>query len=445
MINFIKYTAPSWYFNLRSDGDIPYYIDIDKCNLPDVKKHLSETNAYSGPLSQKIDYAHQLFLKGLISDQKNAALTFEAKNIPIKDCYLFIKRFYHPAWVFIVFMFRILELKNPFVEVIAVMQCLKHSRINTNQNHIGYHLDSFTFPIVQQQPKVSVIIPTLNRYKYLKDVFKDLEKQDYRNFEVLVADQSDLFEAEFYTGWKLDLSVWNQKEKALWLARNTAIQKASGAYILLYDDDSLVDENWITNHLKCIEFFNCEISSGASISVVGGKVPDHYSYFRWSDQIDTGNVMLKREVFEQIGLFDRQFEKQRQGDGEFGLRAYLYGFKNISNPLAKRIHLKVSEGGLREMGSWDSWRPKNFFAPRPIPSVLYLIRKYFGRAAALREIAISGSFSIVPYRFKRNNKTMIIGAILGSVTLPILLVSILRSWRLSSIKLKQGAKIAWLQ
>jgi GT2 family glycosyltransferase len=90
-------------------------------------------------------------------------------------------------------------------------------------------------------------------------------------------------------------------------------------------------------------------------------VPQNYSFFRVSDQIDTGNVLIKRDVFQTIGLFDRQFEKQRMGDGEYGLRAYLEGFLNVSNPYAKRLHLKVGTGGLRQMGSWDGFRPKKFF------------------------------------------------------------------------------------
>lgn len=102
------------------------------------------------------------------------------------------------------------------------------------------------------------------------------------------------------------------------------------------------------------------MSSGVSLSTVGAEIPENYSYFCWSSQLDTGNVLLKKDIFRKIGLFDRQFEKQRMGDGEYGLRAYLAGYKNISNPKAKRIHLKVSQGGLRvKGGSWDAWRPKN--------------------------------------------------------------------------------------
>ena len=124
-----------------------------------------------------------------------------------------------------------------------------------------------------------MVIPTLNRYYYLKDGLKDLEKQDYKNFEVILIDQSQLFKKTFYDDFKLDLSVEYQKELALWLARNNAIKKSKGDYILLFDDDSRVEPNWITNHLKCIDFFNADISSGVSISVVGDTVPKNYSFF----------------------------------------------------------------------------------------------------------------------------------------------------------------------
>lgn len=72
----------------------------------------------------------------------------------------------------------------------------------------------------------------------------------------------------------------------------------------------------------------------------------------------------------------------RGGDGEFGLRAYLSGIKSISNPISFCEDVKAPVGGLRQMGSWDSFRPTNLLAPRPIPSVLYYTRKYFGNKAA---------------------------------------------------------------
>jgi hypothetical protein len=137
-------------------------------------------------------------------------------------------------------------------------------------------------------------------------------------------------------------------------------------------------------------------------------------------------------------LFDRQFEKQRGGDGEFGLRAYLAGFNLVSNPNACCEDVKAPSGGLRQMGSWDGWRPKNFFAPRPVPSVLYLTRKYFGNRAAIYAIIMSVFPSVIPYRFKRNRKIMALGSILAVFLFPIIMVSVLRSWLLASQKLREG-------
>ena len=333
-------------------------------------------------------------------------------------------------------------MNNPYKEIKAFYNTRHVKRDNYALQHFEYPAyDAFESKLIEKQPLVSVIIPTLNRYEQLKDVFRDLERQSYKNFEVLVVDQTDDFQEAIYSGWNFKLDFWYQEEKALWKARNSAILKAKGDYMLLYDDDSLIEPDWIVEHLKTLDFFNADISSGVSISVIGAEIPKHYSYFRWSDQLDTGNVMIKKHVFTKTGLFDRQFEKQRMGDGEFGLRAYLAGFKNISNPKAKRVHLKVSQGGLRQMGNWDGWRPKQLFAPRPIPSVLYLCRSYFGNKASRYYLLINILPSIVPLKYKSNKTLKLFAFILFPILIPLIGIQVWISWRLSSKKLKQGPLI----
>ena len=304
---------------------------------------------------------------------------------------------------------------------------------------------TFKSLLVEEKPFVSIVIPTLNRYEYLKDVLEDLEKQDFKNFEVIIVDQSNPFQADFYKNFNLEINLVQQTERALWLARNQAIEVSKGNYILLFDDDSRVEANWITNHLKCLDFFKADISSGVSISALGAEVPKNYSFFRISDQIDTGNVLLKKQIFREIGLFDRQFEKQRMGDGEYGLRAYLNGYKNISNPYAGRIHLKVGSGGLREMGSLDAFRPKSLFAPRPIPSVLYLYRKYYGRKRSLLAILRSVPQSIIPYRYKKNKKMLVLGLLISLFLFPFVILQVFISWRLATKKLQEGPLIKNLE
>jgi hypothetical protein len=109
----------------------------------------------------------------------------------------------------------------------------------------------------------------------------------------------------------------------------------------------------------------------------------------------------------------------RMGDGEFGLRAYLNGFKSISHPLAKRLHLKVSEGGLRQVGSWDAFRTKKLLAPMPIPSVSYYYLTYFNKKALNRLFFQSILTSAIPYKYKGKKLFMPIFLFMSIIKLPI--------------------------
>jgi len=400
-------------------------------------------HGYQSSSAKNYDQSWRLVQKGYIGD----ADTYKKfKKLPVIDEYRFVRKNFHKAWVLYVLLIRLVTFKNPIVELFAYVKTRQVKRVDEHQKPLIYNdYSTYKSQLIQQQPLVSVIIPTLNRYPYLKDVLKDLEQQDYSNFEVIVVDQSEPFQEEFYDEFQLNINLIHQEEKALWLARNTAIKQSKGEYILLFDDDSRVDKDWITQHLKTLDFFKADLSSGVSISTQGAKVPANYAHFGISSQLDTGNVLLKKSVFKDLGLFDRQFEKQRMGDGEFGLRAYLSGYKNISNPYAKRLHLKVGSGGLRQMGSWDGFRPKKWLDPRPIPSVVYLFRSYHGNKAARWALLKTVPSSIMPYRYKSNSVMMLVGVLISIVISPLVFFQVWKSWSLASTKLKEGPMIEKLE
>ncbi|WP_179315817.1 glycosyltransferase family 2 protein [Winogradskyella undariae] len=435
---FLKFLQPTHYFQLFKTQGASVFPVVSELPI-EVREQLILNPIYLSKRSQEYDLSWQAIQRGYIG---NTLCYNNFKSLPLEDEYRFIRTYFHTAWVFYVLFLRLCSLCNPIKELHAFFKTRKVFRVVVLSDSIQQKkYQNFNSILLTEKPLVSVIIPTLNRYIYLKKVFKDLEEQNYLNFEVLVVDQTEAFDASVYEGWNLNLRCWQQKEKALWRARNEAIQEAKGEYFLLYDDDSLVDPNWISSHLKAIDYFKADISSGVSLSVIGAEVPKNYTYFRVSDQLDTGNVLIKRSVFETVGLFDRQFEKQRMGDGEFGLRCYLSGFLNVSNPDAKRVHLKVGYGGLRELGSWDAFRPKNILAPRPIPSVTYFYRRYFGSGATLLALLRMIPLSLIPYRYKNNKMLLILSVILSVFLLPFVFFQAYRSWKAASEKLKEGSKI----
>lgn len=443
---FIRYVTPTWYFNLAPRiGSVPYVINISL--LDDGQRKVVQMDYdYSSEIVSMLDSAYQAFHKGIINTDSKFMLDSSLASVTLSDEYHFIRKYYKSFWGLYILFIRILTLHNPFKEIIAYAKNNGVKKQNLNLKFAEYpEYHAFKSKLLDRNPFVSIIIPTLNRYRYLEDVIKDLEIQDYSNFEVIIIDQSENFNSEFYKNRSIELRVIEQKEKALWQARNSGIKIAKGDYLLFYDDDSRVGPDWITQHLKALDYFDADISSGVSLSLIGAEVPLNYSYFRWGDQIDTGNFLIKKDVFKTTGLFDCQFERQRMGDGEFGLRCYLNGFRNVSNPIAKRIHLKVSEGGLRQMGSWDAFRPRSIFSPRPIPSVNYLVRKYFGNNNAILNLLINVPPSIMPYRFKGNTFLMLLGSVLFVLILPIFIGSILVSWHKSTLMLNQGQKIEFLK
>jgi glycosyltransferase involved in cell wall biosynthesis len=436
--NFLTYLQPAHYFRLIRKDKTSVFPKIESAE-ESLRQKVKLDHGFQSDEAKAYDQSWRLIQKGYIGKVKTYSSFLK---LPLEDEYRFSRKNFHSIWVLYILLLRLLSLQNPVKELSVYWRTRHVKRVDEHQEPLTYSdYTTFTSKLIQQNPLVSVIIPTLNRYPYLKDVLLDLEHQDYKHFEVIVVDQSEPFQKDFYKDFKLNLKLIHQEEKALWLARNTAIQQSKGDYILLFDDDSRVDTDWITQHLKTLDYFKADLSSGVSISTQGAKVPANYAHFGISSQLDTGNVLVKKDIFRKIGLFDRQFEKQRMGDGEFGLRAYLEGFKNVSNPYAKRFHLKVGSGGLRQMGSWDGFRPKKWLDPRPIPSVVYLFRKYHGNTAARLALLKTVPSSIMPYRYKRNSYMMLLGMLISIIFSPFVFLQVYKSWSLASKKLQEGAKI----
>lgn len=374
-----------------------------------------------------LDLAYQALQLGYISKQSERSDIQDVIANRVSDNYRFIFRHFGTAKALYVLFWRIISLKNPAKDIYSFFANrelkIRLAYLETKKNGFQGELNL--------EPMVSVIIPTLNRYEYLKDVLSDLEKQTYKNFDVWICDQSDDYKENFYKSWNLDLHVFKQVEKALWRARNRCVEDSNGEYLLFFDDDSRVESNWIQKHLD-VALSGC-ISAGITDTLTGGGRGQKSDYYHMSEMLDTGNVMIKRSVFETAGVFDEKFERMRMGDGEYGLRCLLHGFPIVSNPHARRVHLKGESGGLRQMGAWDAIHSIGLFKPRPIPSSLYLARKHFDNETAVIYGLSQLPKSMIPYRFKGSGMLKKVPYLLGGLLVsPILLFTFWVSWRKST-------------
>ena len=116
---------------------------------------------------------------------------------------------------------------------------------------------------MNEQMKLSIIIPAYNAEPYLSELIECLAKQMREGVEVIIVDDGSdekvTGELKYLATW---LRIYRQKNKGAGAARNTGINRARGEYISFIDADDLVSENYIDNILeKCKHVFDvCEMS-----------------------------------------------------------------------------------------------------------------------------------------------------------------------------------------
>ena len=214
------------------------------------------------------------------------------------------------------------------------------------------------------KPAVSVIIPTYRRDDSLCRTLEMLLAQDWRDFELVVVDQSPRHneETERYLERIRDKILYIKSPNPnLPAARNTGVRASSGAIVVFFDDDIQVPPFTLT---QLVNSFNDPRVDGVTGFVVfdtgpGGVVRSvsfekHYRNHDNSYQLIPvhdfigGFMSFRRNVFEQVGFFDEWVGSQptaRGEDFEFCRRVHVAGRRLFLNPAISVTHEPALPGG----------------------------------------------------------------------------------------------------
>ena len=118
-----------------------------------------------------------------------------------------------------------------------------------------------------ENKKVSVIIPSLNRYKFLMNAIKSIENQSYENIEIIVVNDGSTDSRYLNLEAEKNVKVLhiNRDETPNWggsrpAVRNYGIEVATGEYIAFLDDDDIWLENKIETQLSYMDKNNIHFS-----------------------------------------------------------------------------------------------------------------------------------------------------------------------------------------
>jgi len=179
--------------------------------------------------------------------------------------------------------------------------------------------------------KLSVVICTYNRDKYIYNVLKSIAENNFsiEKYEIILINNnsSDNTESECYR-FQSDFSFvtfnyFMEKEQGLSYARNRGIKESSGDFIIYVDDDATVNQEYLQSYYNFFEQYPLAMAAGgAVIPIYETKKPKWLSYF--TTQLITcyfnkgekiipfgkfgfprgGNVAYRKDVFDKIGLFN---------------------------------------------------------------------------------------------------------------------------------------------
>lgn len=211
------------------------------------------------------------------------------------------------------------------------------------------------------EPRVlfSLLIGTLNRSDCIGYCLESLRKQKYRNFEVVIIDQSDNDLTEKAVQAYQDLAIVYERVhfKGLSRARNEAIRCAKGDYFCLIDDDAYYSEDYLTNIEKHIRQEHQTIVSGYLWDSIAKKDFTNYKDLPEGRKLTPRQVIrycpspavsFPKAVVYESGGFDEEFGVgAKYGAGEetdFILRAMRRGYtvRYYSDVKARHPHEKLA-------------------------------------------------------------------------------------------------------
>ncbi len=272
---------------------------------------------------------------------------------------------------------------------------------------------------IEGAPKVSYVVPTMNRQEIMVQLLGDLSQQTYLPYEVIVVDATqEGCDRTIYSknDYPFDLRVVWQEEKGSCRQRNVGIAISRGDYILFGDDDLRLPPEFIANHVRFLQTRKVDAATGLDIRA--GNHLENLSDLarrektypnRWLSGVsmymsNSNAIVARQKVLDCIGN-DLNYEGGYGEDNDFGLMLIKSGTLLLHNPHALLLHLKPPVGGYRTWGQqakvtgtarkqlpWELGEPVKRIKPLPAPTVMYYYLKHFD-ARVVREYRFKAAFN----------------------------------------------------
>ena len=200
-----------------------------------------------------------------------------------------------------------------------------------------------------------ICICTRNRKNNLSQILKSLSKLKLSSkisLKIIVVENKKKINKKNVFKNK-NIKFFTEKKIGISFARNRCLREAKNIkynFLVFFDDDCIIDKNWLQENIKFIKKNKFDIITGPHISLNNPYLNlierkfNNGSNIRWAS---TNNVVIKNTVLEKEKIiFDEQIQKIGGEDQLFFLqlkkRGYKIGWNNFSKVYEKSSKKRIT-------------------------------------------------------------------------------------------------------
>lgn len=221
-------------------------------------------------------------------------------------------------------------------------------------------------------PKVSVIIPSYNHGKYIKEAIQSVLDQTFQDFEIVITDDGSsdntVEEIKKFNDSRIKLFVFSKNNGAC-VAANNCVNNSSGKYIAMLSSDDVFLPDKLQKQVEFLDknleigvvFSKAQIidedgnnftdSSHAYFSIFDKKNRSRYEwlnhFFYHGNCLCHPSALIRKKCYDKVGLYDERFANLP--DFDFWVRVCMH-FDIYIMP-EKLIKFRVRHGEANASGN----------------------------------------------------------------------------------------------
>ncbi len=183
--------------------------------------------------------------------------------------------------------------------------------------------------------ETSIIVPVYNQLNFTKTCLESLRKTVSKDAEVIVVDNGSSDGTHDYLATcQSVVVVTNRENLGCAPAWNQGVKASSGKWVVILNNDTILSPNWLEGLIDFAGEKGADIVSPAIREGEYNYDIDEYAkeYVRRMHSVSRMGTaqgvcfMVRRIVFDRIGLFDENFKIGQFEDRDFFRRARVVGF-----------------------------------------------------------------------------------------------------------------------